>query len=207
MVGSVNSLCQILLLAVGICSTHHITNAKLVKNKEIAKQNRQNANKMAKGIAGSEIFCIFAATSSCHEAVINLGNTMIKEQHVALFLDKNLKKAQFATKYLAAFLATRPVIVHAYVRNGRDMAGKVLSQSTVKALTGIVAFLTQSQQTFKAIDTTGSLVVNEISQDIPQQQCIDELTARLHAEGKDGKLIVLDEEEYTYELVDEKLRS
>ena len=141
------------------------------------------------------------------EPVFNRTNlrTVIKEQHVALFLDKNLKKAQFATKYLAAYLATRPVIVHAYVRNGRDMAGRILSHSTVKALTGIVAFLTQSQQTFKAIDTTGSLIVQEIPQDIPQQQCVDELTARLEAEGKEGKLIVMDEEDYTYELVGEKL--
>ena len=68
-----------------------------------------------------------------------------------------------------------------------------------------MAFLTQSQQTFKAIDTTGSLIVQEIPQDIPQQQCIDELTARLEAEGKEGKLIVMDEEDYTYELVGEKL--
>lgn len=139
--------------------------------------------------------------------LIHFLRTVIKEQHVALFLDKNLKKAQFATKYLAAYLSTRPVIVHAYVRNGRNIAGKILCRSTVKALTGVLAFLTQSQQTFKAIDTTGSLIVQEIPQDTPRQQCIDELTASLESEGKDGKLIVMDEEDYTYELISEKLRS
>ena len=100
---------------------------------------------------------------------------MMSERNIAVFFGRDLVKIQFATKYLAARMIVEPLIVHAFVRNGRDISGKIINKSHVKALTSTLVYLKQSTQTFEAINTMGRLIVHEVPQNMSEEDCLKEI--------------------------------
>lgn len=116
-----------------------------------------------------------------------------RETHVALFLDQNLQKAQFAVKHLAAQLSVHPLIVHVFVRNGKNEQGRVVTPQTLKRLPAVWKYLRESQQTFEAILSKGRMEVQEILQHKPVQECIDNLVTQLKAAGKNATLFIMED--------------
>lgn len=113
--------------------------------------------------------------------------------NVALFLDHDLQKAQFALKYLAAQMAVRPVMVYAMLRNGCDGAGKAVCKAIVEKVAEVKRYLQQAQHTFNAIQTAGKLYVEEIAEDVSVKECVDALFLRLCEKGKDVRLFLLED--------------
>ncbi len=115
------------------------------------------------------------------------------EQHVALFLDRDLEKAQFALKYLAAQMAVRPVHVHAFLRNGRKENGNITDRKIVAKLAEVRQYLQQTKLTFETIKITGSFCFEEISQVKPVEDCLAPLKQELGIEDKENEIITLED--------------
>ena len=113
--------------------------------------------------------------------------------NVALFLDHDLQKAQFAIKYLAAQMAVRPVMVYAMLRNGCDSAGKVVCRAFIEKVAEVRRYLQQAQHTFNTIQTVGKLYIEEIAEDVNVKDCVDSLFLRLCEKGKDVCLFLLED--------------
>lgn len=113
------------------------------------------------------------------------------ETHVVLFLDRDLEKAQFAMKYLASQIAIEPIVLHVFLRNGRDESGLKLDRLTVGKLAEIRQYLQQTQLTFKAIQAVGRMEWEEIAQDTPYETYVNELLQQQQAEGVECPRLVL----------------
>lgn len=135
-----------------------------------------------------ELFCTFV--DILH---VQATHIYIMEQYVALFLDRNLNKAQYALKYLAAQMTVRPVHVYAFLRNGREENGNIADRKTVAKLAEVRQYLQQSKLTFEAIQITGSFDFEEITQTKSTDECLEDLRQRYRSEGKDPHIILLED--------------
>lgn len=115
------------------------------------------------------------------------------EQHVALFLDPDLQKTQFALKYMAAHMAIRPLSVHIFLRNGRREQGESVRSSIVAQSEAIARYLEESRLTLENIHAKGHFDVTEIAHSTPTSECIDKLISKIKAAGKPAQLILMED--------------
>ncbi|MBQ0050142.1 MAG: hypothetical protein KBT12_07930 [Bacteroidales bacterium] len=114
-----------------------------------------------------------------------------KTEHVAFFVSDDIDHAGEAMKWLAGQLAVRDVRVHVFIRTGRNEYGTVVHRRTVSKLAEMRQYFVQTQHTFQAVGTVGSMEFIEVPHTYTDERCLELLRKRIRQGGEDKPEIIL----------------